>query len=43
MIITPELEENKDIQLIWKNFKPEVYKRRCTMRKDLSQDPPLFK
>lgn len=35
MIITPELEENKDIQLIWKNFKPEVYKRRCTMRKDL--------
>ena len=35
LIITPELEENKDIQLIWKNFKPEVYKRRCTMRKDL--------
>ncbi len=35
MIITPELEENKDIQLIWKNFKPEVYKRRCTMKKDL--------
>ena len=35
MIITPELEENKDIQLIWKNFKPKVYKRRCTMRKDL--------
>ena len=36
LIITPELEENKDIQLIWKNFKPEIYKRRCTMRKDLS-------
>ena len=36
LIITPELEDNKDIQLIWKNFKPEVYKRRCTMRKDLS-------
>jgi hypothetical protein len=33
MIITPELEENKDIQLIWKNFKPQVHKRRCTMRK----------
>jgi hypothetical protein len=38
MIITPELEENKDIQLIWKNFKPQIHKRRCTMRKDLSQD-----
>ena len=38
MIITPELEENKDIQLIWKNFKPQVHKRRCTMRKDISQD-----
>ncbi|MGI9532391.1 GTP cyclohydrolase [Lutimonas sp.] len=35
MIITPELEENKDIQLIWKNFKPIIYKRRCTMRKDI--------
>jgi len=35
MIITPELEENKDIQLIWKNFKPNIYKRRCTMRKDI--------
>ncbi|MEL4455885.1 GNAT family N-acetyltransferase [Lutimonas vermicola] len=36
MIITPELEENKDIQLIWKNFKPQVHKRRCTMRKDIN-------
>lgn len=36
MIITPELEENKDIQLIWKNFNPVIYKRRCTMRKDIS-------
>ena len=35
MIITPELEENKDIQLIWKNFNPKVHKRRCTMRKDI--------
>lgn len=38
MIITPELEENKDIQLIWKNFKPNIYKRRCTMRKDILTD-----
>ena len=38
MIITPELEENKDIQLIWKNFKPNIYKRRCTMRKDIPTD-----
>jgi len=35
LIITPELEENKDIQLIWKNFNPNVYKKRCTMRKDI--------
>ncbi len=35
MIITPELEDNKNIQLIWKNFKPVIYKRRCTMRKDI--------
>lgn len=35
MIITPELEENKDIQLIWKNFKPETHKRRCTMKMDI--------
>lgn len=36
MIITPELEENKDIQLIWKNFSPKVHKKRCTMRKDIN-------
>ncbi len=36
LIITPELEDNKDIQLIWKNFKPQVHKRRCTMRKDIN-------
>lgn len=35
MIITPELEENKDIQLIWKNFQPETHKRRCTMKMDI--------
>ncbi len=35
-IITPELEDNKDIQLIWDNFNPVHYKRRATFRKDLS-------
>ena len=38
LIITPELEENKDIQLIWKNFNPNIYKKRCTMRKDIIRD-----
>ena len=32
-ISTPELEENKDIQLIWKNFKPIIHKKRSTYRK----------
>ena len=32
---TPELEENKDIQLIWKNFKPIVYKKRSTYKKEI--------
>ena len=34
-IITPELEDNKDIQLIWDNFNPVHFKRRATFRKDL--------
>ncbi len=34
-ISTPELEENKDIQLIWKDFKPIIYKRRSTYKKDI--------
>ena len=38
LIITPELEDNKDIQLIWKNFNPIYYKKRCTMRKHIVQD-----
>lgn len=38
MIITPELEENKDIQLIWRNFKPVYHKKRCTMRRYILQD-----
>ncbi len=32
---TPELEENIAIKQMWKHFKPEVYKRRRTYRKDL--------
>ncbi len=32
-ISTPELEDNKDIQLIWKNFKPVVFKKRSTYKK----------
>jgi hypothetical protein len=38
LIITPELEENKDIQLIWKNFNPVYHKKRYTVRKDILQD-----
>ena len=34
-IITPELEDNKDIQLIWDSFNPVHFKRRATFRKDL--------
>jgi hypothetical protein len=34
-IATPELEENTDIQLIWKNFKPVNYKRRSTFKKNI--------
>src|SRR5690606_37681316 len=30
----PLLEENKKIQLLWKNFNPEIHKRRKTFRKD---------
>lgn len=32
-VLTPELEENKDIQLIWSNFDPQIHKRRTTFRK----------
>ncbi|RXJ45908.1 GTP cyclohydrolase [Gelidibacter gilvus] len=34
-IRTPELEDNLAIHQIWKHFKPEVYKRRKTVRKDI--------
>ena len=29
----PELDDNEAINKLWKNFKPEVFKRRCTYRK----------
>lgn len=32
----PELEENKAIQSMWKNYKHELHKRRMTYRKDIS-------
>lgn len=32
----PELEENKAIQFMWKNYKHELHKRRRTYRKDIS-------
>lgn len=31
----PELDDNVAIQQIWKNFKPQVFKRRCTYVKDI--------
>ncbi|WP_177733767.1 GNAT family N-acetyltransferase [Flavobacterium inviolabile] len=31
----PQLEENKKIQQLWKNFNPVIHKRRKTFRKDL--------
>ena len=31
----PELDDNKAIQKLWKNFKPEVFKRRCTFIKEI--------
>jgi len=34
-ISTPELEENKDIQLIWKNFKPVNHIKRSTFLKNI--------
>lgn len=35
-IRTPELEDNVAIHQIWKHFKPEVFKRRKTVRKDIA-------
>ena len=33
--INPELEENKAIQQLWKNYEHELHKRRRTYRKDI--------
>jgi GNAT superfamily N-acetyltransferase len=33
---TPELVDNLDVHQIWKHFDPQVYKRRCTFRKELN-------
>lgn len=30
----PQLEENKKVMALWKNFNPEIHKRRMTFRKD---------
>ncbi len=35
-IRTPELEDNLAIHQIWKHFKPEVFKHRKTVRKEIS-------
>ena len=32
----PELEENKAIQQLWKNYEHELHKRRRTYRRELS-------
>ena len=32
-IRTPELADNTAIHLLWKNFKPEVFRKRCTFSK----------
>jgi GNAT superfamily N-acetyltransferase len=37
-IRTPELEENVAIRQMWKHFSPEIYKRRRTYKKALTQD-----
>jgi len=34
-IRTPELEENNDIHLLWKNFKPVINKKRSTYKKNI--------
>ncbi|MGK7897988.1 MAG: GTP cyclohydrolase [Xenococcus sp. (in: cyanobacteria)] len=35
METNPELEENKAVQLLWKNFNPTLIKRWCTYKKNL--------
>ena len=31
----PELDDNTAIQKLWKNFNPQVFKKRCTYVKDI--------
>jgi GNAT superfamily N-acetyltransferase len=33
--ITPELEDNKEIHLIWRHFNPVIHKKRCTFKLDI--------
>lgn len=33
---SPELADNLAIQQMWKHFNPQIYKRRCTFRKELN-------
>ncbi len=34
-ILTPELVDNKDIHLIWRNFNPITHKKRCTYKLEI--------
>lgn len=34
-IITPELEDNTEIHLIWRHFNPVIHKKRCTFKLDI--------
>ncbi len=34
--ITPELEDNTEIHLIWRHFNPVIHKKRCTFKLDIS-------
>ncbi|MDZ4148636.1 MAG: GTP cyclohydrolase [Flavobacteriaceae bacterium] len=31
----PELEENKDVRVLWKDYDEQIHKKRCTFRKNL--------
>ena len=37
-IRTPELTDNTAIHLLWKNFKPEVFRKRCTFKKQIAEN-----
>ena len=40
-IRTPELADNTAIHLLWKNFKPEVFRKRCTFKKQIDKKNPF--